>query len=96
MNKKQLATKLADRAGMSRVRSNEILSLLFDGDSGILAEELVGGGKVTLPGFGTLLVKQRAERIGTNPSTGERITIRRRKAAYFKVGKALRGRLDAQ
>lgn len=95
MNKKQLATKLAERSGLSRVRTNEILSLLFDGDDGILTNELVAGGKVTLPGFGTLLVKQRAERIGTNPSSGERITIKSRKAAYFKVGKALRERLVA-
>ena len=96
MNKKQLAAALAWRSGMSRVRSNEILSLLFDGDEGILANELVNGGKVTLPGFGTFVTKQRAERIGTNPSNGERITIGSRNAAYFKPGKSLRGRLETE
>lgn len=94
MNKKQLADALAWRSGMSRVRSNEILSLLFDAEEGILAKELVEGGKVTLPGFGTFVTKQRAERIGTNPSSGERITIPTRNSAYFKPGKTLRGRLE--
>ncbi|MCO4762154.1 MAG: HU family DNA-binding protein [Myxococcales bacterium] len=94
MNKKELSAALAWRAGMSRVRANEIVGLLFDADDGIFANELVEGGKVTLPGFGTLLTKLRAERIGTNPSSGERITIPSRTTAYFKTGKTLRGRLD--
>ncbi len=94
MNKKQLATQLAWRSGMSRVRANEILTLLFDADDGIVANELTEGGKVTLPGFGTFMTKTRAERVGTNPSTGDRLTIPSRTAAYFKVGKTLRGRLE--
>ena len=93
MNKKQLASQLAWRSGMSRVQANEILTLLFDAEDGILANELADGGKVTLPGFGTFVTKQRAERIGTNPSTGTRITIPSRVTAYFKTGKTLRSRL---
>ncbi|HAN31325.1 MAG TPA: hypothetical protein DCQ06_06990 [Myxococcales bacterium] len=95
MNKKQLASQLAWRSGMSRVRANELLTMLFDADDGIFANELVEGGKVTLPGFGTFVTKERAERIGTNPSTGTRITIPSRIAAYFKAGKTLRARLDS-
>jgi len=51
---------------------------------------LSNGEKVTFPGFGTFEAKERAERKGRNPQTGEEITIPARRVAQFKAGSALK------
>jgi DNA-binding protein HU-beta len=95
MNKKEMAAKLANKTGLSQVKAMEVLNALFDADSGkgIIAIELDAGRKVTIPGFGTFGTKSRAERTGTNPSTGQKIQIKGKKYAYFKPGKTLKERV---
>ena len=95
MNKKEMAAKLATKIGVSQVKAMEILNALFEAESGegIIAVELDAGRKVTIPGFGTFGTKQRAARIGTNPSNGEKIEITSKKYAFFKPGKTLKERV---
>ena len=95
MNKKEMAAALAQQANLSQAKAADVLNCLFatSAGSGIIAGELDGGGKVTLPGFGTFGVKSRAARVGTNPATGEKINIAARKYAFFKPGKPLRDRI---
>ena len=59
---------------------------MFDG----IAESLTKGDKVQIIGFGTFDVRDRKEREGRNPATGETITIPAAKVPVFKAGKALR------
>jgi DNA-binding protein HU-beta len=94
MNKKDMAAKLADRAGISQVKATEVLTHIFDGDSGIIASALNGGDKVLVAGFGTFDVKTRAARRGTNPATGAKIDIPPKKAVGFKVGKTLKENIE--
>ena len=89
MNKKQLSIELSKRSGLSQVKSMEILNAIFSATDGIIATELYNGNKVTVPGFGTFGTKIRAARIGTNPSTHERIQIPAKRFAYFSAGKIL-------
>jgi len=93
MNKKELVAKLAERTGLSQVKSMEVVNALFDADNGIIANELDGGSKVSVPGFGTFDIKTRAARTGTNPATQEKIQIPERKFPAFRPGKNLKERI---
>ena len=56
----------------------------------VIAEALTKGEKVTIRGFGTFEVTERAAREGRNPQTGETMVIEASKAPKFKAGKALK------
>jgi len=56
----------------------------------IIETALKAGDSITLVGFGTFAVKERAERTGRNPQTGQEITIAAAKVPSFKPGKALK------
>ena len=51
---------------------------------------LKAGDSIALVGFGTFAVKERAERTGRNPQTGQEITIAAAKVPSFKPGKGLK------
>jgi len=55
-----------------------------------VTEGLKEGDKISLVGFGTFEVRERAERTGRNPQTGEEIKIAAAKIPAFKAGKALK------
>jgi DNA-binding protein HU-beta len=58
-----------------------------------ITTSLSAGEKVTLPGFGTFSVGERAPREGRNPKTGERINIQASKVVKFRAGKSVRERV---
>ena len=59
-----------------------------------ITEELKNGGKVSLVGFGTFEVRERPERQGRNPRTGDTLTIPACKMVKFRPGKMLKDALD--
>lgn len=86
MNKEMLITAIAEKTDMTKVQSEKALAAFMD----TVKEELVKGEKVSLVGFGTFEVTERAERQGRNPQTGQSITIAASKSPKFKAGKALK------
>ncbi len=58
-----------------------------------IAGQLEKGGRVELRGFGTFATRQRDQRIGRNPRTGERVDVEPKRIPVFKPGKELRERL---
>lgn len=96
MNKKEMAAKLAKKAGLTQVKAMEVINIIFDAEpgKGIIAVELDAGRKLTIPGFGTFGTRHRAARMATNPSTGEKIQVKAKKYAFFKPGKTLRERVE--
>jgi DNA-binding protein HU-beta len=86
MNKGDLIDNVADEAGLSKADAGRAVDALIGAITGALS----GGGQVSLVGFGTFSVKQRAARAGRNPRTGETIQIRASKVPGFKAGKALK------
>ncbi len=86
MNKTELAEMVAKKTGMSKKDSENATSAVLDG----ITEALVKGDKVQLVGFGTFEVRERKEREGRNPGTGEVIKIAAQKVPAFKAGKALK------
>ena len=86
MNKAELIAKIADDAGITKTQANATLDSFVDA----VTKTLKKGDKVTLVGFGTFAVKERAARIGRNPKTREEIAIPASKVPGFKAGKALK------
>lgn len=93
MTKTELAAEIASRTGISKARAVKIVHAVFDASEGIIADALKRGDKLTLPGFGTFSVVQRAPRKGRNPRTGKMVRIAAARAASFKAGKTLKGQI---
>jgi DNA-binding protein HU-beta len=87
MNKGDLVTQIASEAGLSKAQAGAALNSVLDAVTGSLKK----GDKVTLVGFGTFSVSERAARTGRNPRTGKEIKISAKKVVRFKPGKELAG-----
>jgi len=86
MNKSDLIEAMADAADISKSAAGRAL----DGLTDAIAVALKEGDSVSLIGFGTFSVKERAARTGRNPQTGAAIEIAASKTPAFKSGKALK------
>lgn len=86
VTKKHIAATIAEKMGISKSLAEEALSIFESVVQGSLAD----GDQVTLVGFGTFSVKDRAARTGRNPKTGEELQIAAAKVPTFKAGKALK------
>ncbi|HWK43062.1 MAG TPA: integration host factor subunit beta [Croceibacterium sp.] len=69
----------------------QVVDIFFDEISARLAE----GGRVELRGFGTFSTRKRDARTGRNPRTGESVDVPEKSVPYFKPGKEMRERLNA-
>ncbi len=85
MNKGELINAVAG-SGLSKKDAGIAVSAVFDA----IGDALAKGESVSLIGFGTFSVKERAAREGRNPRTGEVVKIAASKAPAFKAGKALK------
>jgi DNA-binding protein HU-beta len=86
MNKAELIEAIADAADLTKADAGRALDGLVDAITAALKK----GETVSLVGFGSFVVKERAERQGRNPQTGDSITISAAKIPSFKPGKALK------
>jgi DNA-binding protein HU-beta len=86
MNRSDIIAKMATDAGISKAKAESALNGLIDGIAGALRS----GDKVSLVGFGTFSVSDRAARTGRNPRTGDTIQIPASKVPRFKPGKGLK------
>ena len=85
MNKGDLAEKVAKDCGLSKTAADQVLNSVL----GAITDAVAAGDKVTLIGFGTFSVTDRAAREGRNPQTGKTIQIPAKKVVKFKAGKKL-------
>ena len=86
MNKSQLVDKISEGADLSKAAAGRALDSFIEA----VGEALKSGDQVSLVGFGTFLLRERASRSGRNPQTGETIEIAAAKIPAFKAGKALK------
>ena len=86
MKKSELIDHVADAAGLSKADAGRAV----DGVMEIITEALAKGESVTLVGFGTFSVGERAARIGRNPQTGAEIQIAASKQPKFSAGSKLK------
>lgn len=86
MNKAELIEAIADAADLTKADAGRALDAMVEA----ITDALKKGETVSLVGFGSFVVKERAERQGRNPQSGESITIAAAKIPSFKAGKALK------
>mgnify|MGYP001819600357 FL=1 len=86
MNKSDLIDAMAEAADIPKAAAGRALEALTDS----IAVALKNGDTVSIIGFGTFTVKERAARTGRNPQTGASIEIAASKTPSFKAGKALK------
>ena len=86
MNKSELIDAIADSSGLTKAEAGRALDGFLDAVTTALSQ----GDSLALVGFGTFSVKERAERKGRNPQTGDEITIKAAKIPTFKAGKSLK------
>ena len=85
MNKTELINTIADSAELSKADAGRALQ----GFMQVVTESLAQGEKISLIGFGTFSVVNRAARNCQNPQTGKKMKIAAKKVVKFKVGKQL-------
>jgi DNA-binding protein HU-beta len=85
MNKSDLVNSIAEKSGLTKTKSNEVVDVIVS----TISEALKSGDKVTLVGFGTFTTTQRDARKGRNPKTGETLDIPAKRVAKFKAGTEL-------
>ncbi len=90
MNKNDLLTVMVEKSGLTKKDATAAL----DAFVASVEDALKKGDKVTLVGFGTFEVRQRAARTGVNPQTKKPVKIKASKAPAFKAGKALKDALN--
>ncbi|MDR5906032.1 MULTISPECIES: nucleoid-associated protein HU-beta [Halomonadaceae] len=86
MNKSELIEAIAASADIPKAAASRALDAMVDS----VTDSLKKGDSVSLVGFGTFTVKERAARTGRNPQTGKPIEISAAKVPSFKAGKALK------
>ena len=90
MNKSELASAVAEKAGVSASSAAEVITAL----QAVLSEQVAKGEKVTVPGFFSLERVARAERKARNPQTGETMEIAASKAPAFKPAAAFKNAVN--
>jgi len=81
---------VADHASLTNAQADAAVEAVLTS----ITNAVAGGDKVTLPGFGTFEVRERAARSGRNPQTGEAMEIAASKSAAFKPASALKQSLN--
>jgi DNA-binding protein HU-beta len=89
MNKAELIDAIAAESKLTKADAQRALDAFLS----VTSQALKKGDKLTLVGFGTFSVSQRAERTGRNPQTGKELKIAAKKVVKFKAGADLAGKV---
>ena len=92
MTKADLISVVAKRLDITQVQAGIIVEAALRS----IVSALQGGQEVEIRGFGSFRFRNRAPRKGRNPKTGERVDVPPKKIPYFKMGKELKGLLNAE
>jgi len=91
LTKADLAATLFDEVGLNKREAKEFVDAWFE----VIREALESGDHVKLSGFGNFQLRDKSQRPGRNPKTGEEIPISARRVVTFKPGQKLRARVEA-
>ncbi len=92
MTKADIVEKIYEKVGFSKKESAELVETVFD----LIKSTLEDGDKIKIAGFGNFVVKEKSDRRGRNPQTGEEITIVARKILTFKPSQVLKSSINSQ
>ena len=92
MTKADIFEKVSANTGISKKHSAEMVEAVFS----LIKSTLESGEKLKIAGFGNFEVKQKADRRGRNPQTGETITIEARRILTFKPSNVLKTAINSE
>ena len=92
MTKADIVERIYEKVGFSKKESAELVETVFD----LIKNTLEQGDKIKIAGFGNFVVKEKSDRRGRNPQTGEEITISARKILTFKPSQVLKAAINNQ
>lgn len=90
MKKSEMIEALANKTGLTKTECEKVFNTTFE----IFKDELAKGEKVSVAGFGTFKITERAARDGRNPLTGEKIKIKASKSVNFKLSIDLKDKIN--
>ncbi|HLS05966.1 MAG TPA: integration host factor subunit alpha [Wenzhouxiangella sp.] len=91
LTKADLASALFDEVGLNKREAKEFVDAWFE----TIGSTLESGEPVKISGFGNFQLRDKRERPGRNPKTGEEIPISARRVVTFRPGQKLRTRVEA-
>ena len=86
-----MAEKLYEELGLNKREAKEIVEMFFEE----IRAALESGSQVKLSGFGNFALRDKNQRPGRNPKTGEEIPISARRVVTFRPGQKLKARVEA-
>lgn len=90
MTRAQLIAAVSARSDFPQSKTSEVVDLVFD----VIQDTLAHGENVVVTGFGTFSAKHKGKRQGTNPRTGEAMTLEPKTVVKFKGSSILQGHLN--
>ena len=91
LTKADMAERLFEEVGLNKREAKEFVEAFFE----IVRGSLENGEQVKLSGYGNFDLRQKNERPGRNPKTGEEIPISARRVVTFRPGQKLKSRVEA-
>ncbi|MEJ2604168.1 MAG: integration host factor subunit alpha [Gammaproteobacteria bacterium] len=91
LTKAAMAESLFNELGLNKREARELVDLFFED----LRSALAAGEQIKLSGFGNFDLRDKSERPGRNPKTGEEIPISARRVVTFRPGQKLKARVEA-
>ena len=91
LTKAEMSERLFDEVGLNKREAKEFVDVFFD----VIRDALEKGENVKLSGFGNFDLRQKNQRPGRNPKTGEEIPISARRVVTFRAGQKLKARVEA-
>ncbi len=92
INRNDIVKRICEQTGMSKTECNEAVKDVFEE----ISAQLQAGNAVNIPGFGKFEIRERAQREGVNPATGEKMEIEAASSIVFKPAKALKDRINEE
>ncbi|MFA5530344.1 MAG: integration host factor subunit alpha [Thiohalomonadaceae bacterium] len=90
LTKAEMAEKLFEELGLNKREAKDLVELFFEE----IRSALERGEQVKLSGFGNFDVRNKSQRPGRNPKTGEEIPITARRVVTFRPGQKLKARVE--
>jgi integration host factor subunit alpha len=90
MTKADIVEKIYEKVGLSKKESADLVEQVFN----LIKDTLEDGEKIKIAGFGNFIVKEKADRRGRNPQTGDEIVISARKILTFKPSQVLKAEIN--
>ncbi len=92
LTKAEMADHLSEKTGLNRREAKQLVELFFEE----ISQALIAGDQVKLSGFGNFELRDKRQRPGRNPNTGEEIPITARRVVTFRAGQKFRQRVEQE